>query len=311
MRLILFFVLCLNLSCGTQPQALSKAKKEKSEKTTNSVETMVLETIRQMIRLEGGRVIFSDLYNDNRFSPKEKTFVGQLYETFFLIPGYLKTMYTAEGAVPPRKQIGENFGISTDAVEGLLQIMEREPRMPKFFTRNSSTKEISSINLEVIGAFISHRGQSVRVTNWEGQELPDFTLQRLDRTDSLSRSSLLGGGALIYFWFSGCPPCVRLAPHLAELDRKYRAKGFQIVGFNADTILNISITDKKRDSYLAKIGATFPNLHLTRQTQADFGNINVYPTIFVVDPTLKIRRHLINYQTLETLDKTIKTVFED
>ena len=194
---MLFFVLCLNLSCGTQPQALSKAKKENPEKTKNSVETMVLETIRTMMRLEGGRVIFSDLYNDNRFSPEEKTFVAQLYETFFLIPGYLKTMYTAKGAVPPRKQIGENFGISTDTVEVLLQIMEREPRMPKFFTRNFSTKEISSINLEVIGTFLSRRGQSVRVANWEGQELPDFTLQRLDGRNSLSRSSLLGGGALI------------------------------------------------------------------------------------------------------------------
>ena len=310
MRLLVGCVLLTSLSCSAQKEAPSTATETITETAPDPVEARVLEAVRQVMREGGGRVTFSDLYNDTRLGSEDKAFLGRLYEIFFQIPGYLKAQHAIGESVPQRIQIGDNFGISRDSVEVLLQVMERDPRMPRLFTRDSATREIASIESAAIDAFVSRRGQSVRVTSWVEQQLPDFTLQRLDGSGSLSQASLTGRGSLVYFWFSGCPPCVRLAPHLAELDRKYRSKGFQTIGFNADVILNIPTTDKKRNAYLAKTGTTYPNLHLNRHVQAAFGNVNVYPTLFITGPNLKIRHHLINYQDLETLEAAVKNILD-
>ncbi len=311
MRLLLGCLLLTSLSCSGKSEAPPTVAEAGTEAAASPVETRVLEAVREMMRDGGGRVTFSDLYNDTRWGAEEKAFLGRLYETFFLIPGYLKTQHTLGERVPRRSQIGDNFGISKHSVELLLRVMESDPRMPRLFSRDSVTQEIASIELKAIDAFVTRRGQAVRVTSWQGEELPDFTLQRLDGAGSFSRSDLAGEGSLVYFWFSGCPPCVRLAPHLAELDGKYRARGFQTVGLNADAILNIPTTDKKRKAYLAKTGTTYPNLQLTREVQAAFGNVNVYPTIFISGPDLKISQHSINYQNLETLETAINNVLDD
>jgi thiol-disulfide isomerase/thioredoxin len=272
------------------------------------VEASVLLSVQKMIRDSGGRVTFSDLHNDPRFGSEERAFLGRLYETFFQIPAYLRSQHRAGEKIPTRQQIGENFGISKNSVELLLQVMEKDPRMPQLFSRDSATRKILTIDAEVIDAFIARRGGSVKVTSWEGEELPDFELQRLDGSSSLSRADLEGQGSLIYFWFSGCPPCVRIAPHLAELDKKYRSSGFRMVGFNADKVLSIPTTDKKREAYLARTGTTYPNLQLTRETLEAFGNVNVYPTLFLSGSDLRVNVHLINYQNLETLTAAIEQV---
>jgi thiol-disulfide isomerase/thioredoxin len=39
---------------------------------------------------------------------------------------------------------------------------------------------------------------------------------------------------VVDFWRTDCPPCVRLIPHLAELSKKYRDKGLEVVGLTSD-----------------------------------------------------------------------------
>ena len=74
--------------------------------------------------------------------------------------------------------------------------------------------------------------------------------------------------------------------------------------------LSIPTTDKKRTAYLAKTGTTYPTLHLTHESLEAFGNVNVYPTLFISGPDLRIRGHLINYQDLETLEAAIREVID-
>ena len=299
-----------SLACHPETGIPSSAASREGESLVDPAEASVLLSVQKMLRESGGRVTFSELHNDPRFGPEERALLGRLYETFFQIPGYLKAQDMAGGKVPTRKQIGDNFRISKNSVELLLQVMEMDPRMPQLFSRDSATREILSIEPEAIDAFISRRGGSVKVTNWGGEELPDFELERIDHTGTLSRADLEGQGSLIYFWFSGCPPCVRIAPHLAELDEKYRSTGVHIVGFNADKVLSIPTTDKKRAAYLAKTGTAYPNLHLTQEALEAFGNVNVYPTLFISGSDSRVRVHLINYQNLETLETAIKEVID-
>ena len=45
---------------------------------------------------------------------------------------------------------------------------------------------------------------------------------------------------LVDFWASWCPPCIIAIPHLGQLQKKYGARGFQVVGVSMDDSANIT-----------------------------------------------------------------------
>ncbi|MDA2925170.1 TlpA family protein disulfide reductase [Acidobacteria bacterium AH-259-L09] len=269
----------------------------------SSIERKVLETIQKMIRRDG-RVIFSDLYNSEEFNTQEKAFLGRLYETFFRVPAFLKSEYESSGKIPTRQEIAAGLGISPQAVDLLLTVIELDPRVPPLFERNPQSKEIESLKLDNIEAFIRSQGTEVKITQWEGNPLPAFELMSF-QGKKISHQDLAGKNLLIYFWFTGCPPCVRIAPILADLERRYSRSNFQVIGFNADRILGLDTTDREREDYLRKHELNFANIHLDRATRKAFGNVNVFPTLFLVRTDGTIFRHLVNFQNRETLERII------
>lgn len=268
------------------------------------VEKRVLQSIRQMMAQEGGRVTFSTLINNPSFSSDEKAFLGRLYENFFQIPSVLKSEYESTGKIPTRQGLADTFGISTTSVDLLLAVMQSDRRVPPLFSLNPSTREIESLDIPMIEAFLERRGSQVQITQWEGKKLPDFELETL-QGGTVSRRNLDGPASLVYFWFTGCPPCGRISPHLATLDKKYSSKGFRIIGINADHVLELDTTDDQRSQYLDKLGVIFPNAHLDAETRAAFGGINIFPTLFFADSSGTIVQHFINYQDLETLEGVV------
>jgi thiol-disulfide isomerase/thioredoxin len=273
----------------------------------STAEEKVLQSVHQMMENDDGTVIFSELYNDDRFSSEERVFLGRLYEIFFQIPVFLKSEYESTGEIPTRSHIASGFGITPQSVDLLLTVMESDPRMPTLFERNSLNREIESLQQATIDAFIQRRGSGVTVTRWEGRTLPEFELTSF-QNKKLSSRDLTGKNILIYFWFTGCPPCIRIAPTLAELDRQYSASSFQVIGFNADHVIGVNATDEQRKDYLQKSKLHFANVHLDEAAREAFGNINVFPTLFFVASNGTIYRHMINYQDRETLESVIKAL---
>jgi thiol-disulfide isomerase/thioredoxin len=267
-------------------------------------ENTVLQKVMQIYQTQG-HVTFSDLYNSDQFNPEEKAFLGRLYEVFFSIPAFLKTDFESTGRFASRAQIAGHFGISPHSVTLLLSLMEKDGRVPKLFTRDPSTQEITALNLENIDLFVKDKGASVKMTQWEGQSLPEFSVQLLDG-GTFDSAQLLGKPALIYFWFTGCPPCVRIAPILSELHAEYGNKGIRFLGLNADEQLEIGTDDASRIQYLAKQGIRFENGNVSEATQQSFGNINVYPTLFFVSADGKIINHMVNFQSREKLVPVVK-----
>jgi len=272
----------------------------------SGAEKTVLDRVQQMVESQG-TVIFSELYNDDRFSSEEKAFLGRLYEIFFQIPAFLKSEYESLGEMPTRGHIASSFGISPPAVELLLLVMESDPRVPPLFERDPVSREIQSLRLDNIEAFIQSRGSDVKVTQWEGDPLPAFELTSFQGQKILN-NDLAGKNVLLYFWFTGCPPCIRIAPILADLDRKYSASNFQVIGFNADHVIGVNATDQQREAYLQEHNLHFENVHLDQATWEAFGNVNVFPTLFLVGSDGTIFRHMINYQDRETLESAIKAL---
>lgn len=271
----------------------------------SEVERAVLQRVRQMMEESGGRVSFSELHNDPRFDPAQRAFLSRLYEVFFQIPSHLEAEFESQGRVPSRAEIGAAFGISPASVELLLKVMESDQRVPSLFERDPSSREIVRLNLENIDGFIRSRGDQVRMTHWEDQQIPEFQLETFSG-ERYGSADLQGHSSLLYFWFTGCPPCVRIAPILAELDKEYRDRGFLTVGLNADQILEIETSPAQTLAYLEKNGTEYPNLRLDEATRKAFGSINVYPTLFFVRPDGSVARHLLNFQDRETLETIIQ-----
>ena len=275
----------------------------------STAEEKVLQSVQQMMAKDDGTVIFSELYNDDRFNSEEKAFLGRLYEIFFQIPLFLKSEYESTGEIPTRSHIAAGFGITPQSVDLLLTVMESDSRMPTLFERNSLSREIESLQPATIDEFIQRRSGEVKVTQWEGQTLPEFELTSF-QGKKIENQDLAEKNLLIYFWFTGCPPCIRIAPHLDYLDRQYSASNFQVIGFNADHVIGVNATDQQREAYLQEHNLSFANAHLDQATWESFGNVQIFPTLFFVARDGTIFRHMINYQDRETLESVIKALIQ-
>ena len=274
-----------------------------------TTEQKVLQGVQEMMDSQQ-EVIFSELYNDDRFNSEEKAFLGRFYEIFFQIPAFLKTELEITGEIPTRQGISMGFGISRQSVNLLLAVMETDPRMPSLYQRKTETGEIESLELENINAFVDRRGgAAVKVTQWVGEPVPPFELSSF-KDEIFRRQDLKGKNLLIYFWFTGCPPCIRIAPILEQLDRKYTDSNFQVIGFNANRVLELEVTDQPGQNYLQDGGLRFVNLHVDQPTRQAFGNINVFPTLFFVNTDGTIFQHIINFQDQEALESVIRELIQ-
>ncbi len=63
----------------------------------------------------------------------------------------------------------------------------------------------------------------------------------------------------------------------------YEGRGFEIVGLNADKVLEIPTDDGERAEYARKTRLAFPLAHMTPEMQAAYGQVSVFPTLFFVD----------------------------
>ena len=97
---------------------------------------------------------------------------------------------------------------------------------------------------------------------------------------------------------------------LVELDDTYKAKGFTIVGLNADRVLELPYSDEDRAAYATRLGMGFPQAHLTAEVQEAYGSVSVFPTIFVVDAKGTIVKHFVNQQEKAALDAAIRLALE-
>src|SRR5262245_40431141 len=66
-------------------------------------------------------------------------------------------------------------------------------------------------------------------------------------------SDFQGKVLVVDFWATYCPPCVRQVPRLAELSKKYRDKGLEVVGLTSDDKAN----QEEVVEFLKKAGADY------------------------------------------------------
>ncbi len=272
------------------------------------VETRVVTQLRGLVQ-SGKPVIVSELYNEVFTTPAERKVIDRLYNIFFKVPIFVSQYYQNAKRPPTLMELSQQFNLKVEGEADLiLKILESDPRVPKFITRDPKSGEITRVNIEKIQADPRFNKLIERsIAGWEGKVAPPFTAQLLDGR-AISSSELKGKPYLIYFWFTNCPPCAQITPHLVSLEKRFQNRDFTVVGFNADHVLELDYKDSDRKAYLEGHKVNFPVAHLTTEIQSNYGGVQLFPTIFLVDKQGIIRSHFVNYQDESVIQKAIEEI---
>lgn len=271
-----------------------------------SPEATIVEYLKANVK-PGEPVVVSRLFNEVFTGEPERKALNRLFNTFFKIPLFVVQAQKAKGTPPSLKEISEQFSFTVPGTaDVILRVMESDPRMPKFLERDPKTGEIVKADVDKIMAHPRFGKILERtITGWEGNPAPAFAVKAYDGAD-LTLASLAGKPFLLYFWFTNCPPCVKTSPMLVELDRVYRAKGFNIVALNADRLLELDYTDADRAAYATRLGIKFALAHVSAEAQMAYGGVSVFPTLFFVDKAGVVVKHLVNGHEQAVLEDAIK-----
>jgi len=115
---------------------------------------------------------------------------------------------------------------------------------------------------------------------------------------------LKGKVIVMNYWFSACRPCILEMPELNKLVAKYKDKDVVFLGLTYHVKANIQ-------NFLKRFQFDY---NLIPEAQIDIHNygVKVYPTHIVIDQNgnIVLREEGLDYDTVETLDKTIEALLE-
>jgi len=129
---------------------------------------------------------------------------------------------------------------------------------------------------------------------------PGFSLTTLENKQ-ISNASLRGKVVLLDFWGTWCPPCRESVPILRSLNKRYSAKGFQLIGVSSDDDEDVWKTFVSAQ----KMGWS-EYIDLSGKMQESF-KIESFPTYIVVgkDGVIRFRQSGLGPSTEGELDEAI------
>lgn len=269
-------------------------------------EARILNYIRDHLKA-GQPVEITELYNHVFTTPDERQALNKLYNAFFRIPMFI-VQYQEKFSTPPSLEtISQQFALkSPQEADTLLRIMQSDPRVPNFITRNPQTGEITHVDIEKIRSDSRFgQGTAHRLAGWQGMAAPAFDLVQLDGSNHINSSDLGGKVILLYVWFTGCPPCMKEASTLVNLQQEFGPQDFTVVGANADGMLGLNYGENAHRRYLQEEKISFPVVRWTRATDHAYGSISIYPTLFLINRNGIVVGHWVGYATPAVLQQAV------
>ena len=89
---------------------------------------------------------------------------------------------------------------------------------------------------------------------------------------------------LLNFWFSYCSPCLKEAPHLKDIYRRYNSNGFELINISVDTNDNYN----NMIDIIKKYGMDWQQLWDENGLESKIYSINSFPSNFLLDSDGKI-----------------------
>jgi len=116
----------------------------------------------------------------------------------------------------------------------------------------------------------------------------------------VTSESLKGKVVIVDFWATWCGPCRAAIPHLMELHKTYKDKGFEVVGVSVDQqgpgVVQTFVT-QHQIQYTIAMG--------NQKIVSDFGGIRGIPTAFIISQDGKIYRKIVGLVPREEYEKDV------
>jgi thiol-disulfide isomerase/thioredoxin len=146
--------------------------------------------------------------------------------------------------------------------------------------------------------------------NGAGKPAPDVTLKDLDGKD-VNLGQYKGKVVLVNFWATWCDPCRVEIPWLIEMQQKYGAKGFTVLGVAMDdegkSVVAPFIQKERFDVNGSKFPMNYP-IVLGNDAIADkFGGLLGYPTSVLISRDGKQIKRITGLISYEEISKTIES----
>jgi hypothetical protein len=139
-----FLVVMVLLGCAPSDKSADKPA------VVGDPEARVVAYLNENVK-PGEPVLVTDLYNDVFTTPEEQQAVKRLYDALFKLPAFVATTQMSTGKIPSLKEISSHFSFQVPGTtEALLRVLESDPRVPRFFERDSSTGEIKSVDVDLV-----------------------------------------------------------------------------------------------------------------------------------------------------------------
>lgn len=123
----------------------------------------------------------------------------------------------------------------------------------------------------------------------------DIPIDRLDG-ERFRLRDFQGRVLVVDFWATYCPPCVKQAPQLAELSRRYRDQGLEVVGLTSDE----KSDQAKVEDFMRRVGINYNigyagnwvSRSFLYGTEDETGAPPI-PQLFIISRKGKVVEHLI------------------
>jgi len=138
---------------------------------------------------------------------------------------------------------------------------------------------------------------------------PEVTFKDLDGKDATLKQ-YKGKVVLVNFWATWCDPCFVEIPWLIEMQQKYEAKGFTILGISMDEEGKSAVVPflaKERFNVNGqKLPMNYPIVIGNDEVADKFGGLLGYPTSFLISRDGKIVKKVQGLISYEELTKAIE-----
>ncbi len=122
-----------------------------------------------------------------------------------------------------------------------------------------------------------------------GKMAPDFTLASASGKN-LRLADYRGKVVLVNFWATWCAPCRKELPYLEALYKKYKGKGFVLLGVNVDKNPDVA------REMAAEFKVTFPVLFDNLQKVSKRYKLRAMPSTVIIDRSGKVRYVHLGYK---------------
>ncbi len=186
---------------------------------------------------------------------------------------------------------------------------------------NKTFLAIATVIALIIGTYYVDKATRVKVTDpvksteqlsvkTAGQPAPEVTFKDLQAKDA-TLGQYKGKVVLVNFWATWCDPCYIEIPWLIEMQQKYEAKGFTVVGISMDEEGQSAVAPflaKERFNVNGqKLPMNYPIVIGNDEVADKFGGLLGYPTSFLISRDGKIVKKVQGLISYEELTKAIES----